>query len=232
MKAMLIQPFYFPWIGLFDMMDQSELFIFYDDAQYSRGGWQSRNRIKSANGVIWLSVGIDRSYKLGEKINAIKVNHASGWVEKNLNQLYDSYHQAPHFEEYFPIVSKFLNSKFDRLLDYSVGSIELVRKILGIDKKIIFASQLGITGSRGRQKVVDICLKAGANEYLDGATGKELYDPDFFSKQGIGINFHEYNHPVYGQLYGDFVSHLSVLDLLFNEGDKSLSIIRSGRPKQ
>ena len=229
MKAMLIQPLYFPWIGLFDMMDQCDLFIFYDDAQYSKGGWQSRNRIKSYNGVRWLSVGIDRSYRLGEKISAVKVNHAAGWVEKNLNQLEESYREAAYFSQYYPVVSEFMNSKFDRLIDYSAGSIRLMAGILGLKTKMMFSSEFNILGSRGSQKVVDICLASGADTYLDGATGKDLYDPDFFSNRGINIYFHEYSHPVYRQLYGEFVSHLSVLDLLFNEGERSMEIIRRGR---
>jgi len=113
-------------------------------------------------------------------------------------------------------------------MDYTAGSVRLIADLLGIDVRFQYASSFNITRSRGAEKVVDICLAAGATEYLDGVSGRKLYDQEFFSRKGVKIYFHEYNHPVYRQLHGEFVSHLSVIDLLFNEGLNSLAILRSG----
>lgn len=232
MRVMLLQPFYFPWLGTFDMMSRCDKFIFYDDAQYSRGGWQSRNRIKIYNGVKWLSVGIDRSYKFGTKISEIKTKNSTGWIEKNLAQIKEAYRKAPFFDKYFGVISDFLNRKFPFLTDYTSGSIRLMAEVLGIDTKFEYSSLYNIMDSGGAQKVIDICKKVGADEYFDGASGREMYEPEFFLKNGIKMYFHEYEHPRYNQLYGEFVSHLSVLDLLLNEGPNSLNILRSGGKNQ
>src|SRR3990167_11453744 len=229
MRVMLYQPFYFPWIGFFDMVDQCDILVFYDDAQYSKGTWQNRNRIKTYSGVKWLTVGSDRHYTLGMKIHEIKVHLSNGWKEKNLNQIRQAYHQAPFFSEYFPVVSGFISSDFTRLIDYTSGSIRLITDVIGIKTRFMSSLALNSIKSEGTQKVIDICKAAGAEEYFDGSTGRDLYDTEFFLKQGIMISFHEYRHPTYQQCFVEFVSHLSILDLLFNEGPNSLAVIRSGR---
>lgn len=231
MRVMLLQPFYFPWIGFFDMMSLCDTFIFYDDAQYSRdskGGWDARNRIKTPNGIKWLTISIDRHYKLGASIYAIKVNQQVPWRKRHLNQLAEAYHKAPYFEQYFSKIADFLKNQNERLVDYSTGSIRLVANLLGMEVDFKFASSFHIDHSRGAQKVIDICQAIGADEYLDGSSGRELYEPDFFSRHGIKIIFHEYEHPCYRQLHGEFVPYLSILDLLFNEGPRSFEIIKSG----
>ena len=229
MRVMLLQPLYLPWIGMFDMMSQCDLFIFYDDAQYSKQSWQSRNRIKTPNGMKWLSISIDRDYKLCTAVSKIRVNHQTGWVERNLAQIKEAYRKAPYFSDYFPTLSDFLlKTRSEWLTRYTAGSVKLIADILGIKTKCEYSSSFNITKSHGAQKVVDICLAVGADEYLDGASGRELYAPDFFSSQGIKIYFHDYEHPVYRQLHGEFISHLSVVDLLFNEGPDSLQILQSG----
>ena len=213
---------------MFNMLAQSDLFIFYDDAQFTRQSWQTRNRIKTKNGVKWISIGIDRRYKLGMPIRQVSVNHRENWVDHNLNQIRDAYRQARYFEQYFPILEDFLRTKSDLLVDYTAGSVRLLADLLAINAHFAFSSSFNITESRGAQKVLDICLAAGADEYFDGASGRELYEVDFFARHGVKIHFHEYEHPVYTQLHGEFISHLSAIDLLFNEGPNALTILRGG----
>jgi len=213
---------------MFDMMSRVDKFIFYDDAQYSKQGWQTRNRIKSYNGVTWLTININKKYKLGTPVSEIRVSHQTGWRVHNLDQIKEAYRKAEYFNEYYPLITNFLKDKHEKLMDYSVGSIKLVADILGIDVEIEFSSKYNISSSRGPQKVVDICLAAGGNEYFDGSSGQEMYDRAFFLNRGIAIHFHDYEHPKYRQLHGEFVSHMSVLDLLLNEGPNSLEILRSG----
>lgn len=229
MKAMLLQPFYFPWIGMFDMMDRCDLFLLYDDAQFVRQSWQTRNRIKTPTGVRWMSVHIDADYRLGTPIREIRVDRRSPWATKHLNQICESYRNAKYFDVYYPLLVSFFQKRSEWLVDYARESIILVAHLLGITTRIGLSSDFGVRKSRGVQKVVDLCHAAGAEEYLDGESGQELYDPQLFRDQGLTISFHRYVHPVYRQLHGEFVSHLSVLDLLMNEGTASRRIMLSGR---
>ena len=229
MRMMLLQPFYFPWIGMFDMMSRVDLFVVYDDAQYSSGGWQSRNRIRNANGVHWLSLGIDRKQPLATQIREKKLKNDTGWARRNLSQLQDAYAACPFFDEFFAPVRGLLESRTDSLLAMNVGSIRLCADYLGIRTPLEYASNLSVDpGLRGADRVVALCKAAGASQYLDGASGRDIYDKALFSRNGVEILFHKYDHPVYRQPFNDFHSHLSILDLIFNEGKSSLEILRSG----
>lgn len=211
------------------MMSRADLFVVYDDAQYSSGGWQSRNRIRNANGIHWLSLGIDRNQPLATLIKDKLLKNDSNWVERNLGQLYDAYSRSAFFDDFFVPVKELLESGTESLLEMSVGSIRLCAEYLGIRTPLGFSSNLGVDpGLRGAERVMAICRAAGATQYFDGASGRELYDREVFSRQGIDLVFHEYEHPVYRQQYEGFVSHLSILDLIFNEGKSSLEILRSG----
>lgn len=238
MRGMLLQPFYFPWAGMFDMMSRCDLFMFYDDAQFVRGSWQSRNRILSPQGVKWLSVAIDRSGHVGTAIRDMRVNDREGWRERHLNQLREAYRKAPYFDLVYPGVQKLLRTDTDRLVDFSTGSVLLCARLLGIDTPVAYASALPVGDCRGEQKVMALMRAAGVDCYYDGASGVELYSPERFAAAGLALRFHAYEHPAYRQAppredgrtsaAPPFVPYLSVLDLLFREGPAARNILRSG----
>lgn len=228
MRVMGLQPLYLPWVGMFDMMDQCDLFVFSDDVQFSKESWQCRNRIKTPNGVKWVSVSVDRAASSTTPIKDIRVKHEVGWVERNLNQIMESYQKAHYFQPLFNDLRGVLERNDKHLATISIALIKFLAGELGINTSCMLASDLGIQ-ARGYERKVEVCKAVGATECLDGASGRELYDTDFFLQHGIRLSFHEYEHPVYSQLHGKFVSHLSVVDLLFNEGPNALDILRSGR---
>ncbi len=199
MRAMLLQPFYFPWAGMFDMMSRCDLFVFYDDAQFVRGSWQSRNRILSPQGVKWLSVAIDRSGHVGTAIRDMRVNDREGWRTKHLNQLREAYRKTPHFDLVYPEVETLLAQDSDRLVDFSTGSVLLCARLLGIATPVACASTFDVGPCRGEEKVIALMRAAGADCYYDGASGVELYAPERFAAAGLALRFHAYEHPVYEQ---------------------------------
>ena len=228
MRVIGLQPLYLPWAGMFDMMDQCDLLIFSDDVQFVKGSWQCRNRIKTPDGVKWVSVSVDRTVPSTTLIKDIRVKHEVEWIKRNLSQIKEAYRKAPYFQPLFKDLTEILERKDTHLETISVTLIKYLAAQLGIYTPCMRASELGIQ-ARGAERKVRVCKAVGATECLDGASGRELYDTDFFFQHGIRLFFHEYEHPVYSQLYGEFVSHLSVIDLLFNEGPNARDILRSGR---
>jgi hypothetical protein len=228
MKAFIMQPHYLPWAGLFDMVDQSDIFVYYDDVQFITKSWQKRNRIKTPFGVKWVSLSVDRDTSSRSLIKDVRINYDERWVDKNLNQIREAYRKSPFFEETYACLKDIMKAGYQTVADLNIAMTNTLMRQLGIKIPTLASSTLGTTGS-GMGKVVNTLRQVGADQFLDGATGHEVNDPHYYAEHGIEIYFHQYEHPVYRQLHGPFKSHLSTIDLLFNEGPDALRILRSGR---
>ena len=224
----LLQPSYLPWSGAFNQMDSADVFVIYNDAQYTKNDWRNRNRIKTAQGIQWLTVPV---FKDGfPLIKDVLIDNSDNWKVKHLKSIKQNYSRAPYFAEYIPIFEDIYSKTWKYLLDLDMAFILVLRKALCIEAQIEFSSSLELKGNR-IEKLVDCCIKCGATEFLEGHAGKSYLQGEgeqLFKENGINLVYQDYNHPVYPQLYGAFVSHLSVIDLLFNCGGNSLNIIRSG----
>ena len=207
-------------------MDRADNFIIYDDTQYSKGTWRARNRIKTPQGPQWLTVPvIINGFPL---IKDVKIDEHDNWATKHLKSIKQNYSKAPFFVDYLPMFESVYARKWEYLIDLDMAFIMAIKEVLGITTEIAYASDLGCEGER-TQRLIDMCLKLGATEFLEGAAGKTYLEgrgEEMFAENGIKLTYQEYLHPVYPQLYGEFVSHLSVIDLLFNCGPASLEIIR------
>src|SRR3990170_4148201 len=197
MRIGILQPGYLPWLGFFEQMYKSDVFVIYDDVQYDKQGWRNRNRIKTANGVQWLTVPVLVKFEDNHLVNEIKIDN---------------------FEEAY-------SKEWEYLVDIDIYFILKLAECLGMgDKKIIKSSTLSVTGDR-IERLVNICKLYNADIFYEGAAGKNYIDDSHFAKNGIKVEYQDYKHPVYNQLHGDFVPYLSVIDILFNNGDKSLLIL-------
>jgi len=229
MRLVCLQPGYIPWAGFFDQMDRSEVFVIYDNVAFDKGGWRARNRIKTPQGAQWLSVPVVVSgFPL---IKDVKIDNHDNWAIKHLKSIKQNYSRAPYFKDYIGIFEDIYSKPWEYLIDLDMAFIFKIRECLGNGTTIEFASNLKIEGER-TQRLVDMCLKLGATEFLEGHAGKGYLQGEgeqLFKENGINLVYQDYNHPIYPQLYGEFRSHLSVVDLLFNCGKESLDIIRKGR---
>jgi hypothetical protein len=198
-----------PWLGYFDKIVKSETFVFLDNVQFKKNEFQNRNKIKTAQGWMWLTVPV--LYKYPEQINEVKINNRVDWRKKHLRTLAINYHKAPYFHVFFPEVEQF----------YAADS----QFISEVNKEIAIASALGHLPMEPSERLAAICESRGADTYLSGAGGRTYLDLVPFNKRGITVKFQAFNHPLYPQLYGDFIPNLSVLDLLFNCGPESLKIL-------
>lgn len=165
--------------------------------------------------------------KFTQTIPQTCIDNGKDWARKHLAAIKNHYCKAPYFDRYFPMLEEGLNTSWEMLLDLDLHFIRLLDETLGLGTNYILASSLSPEGKKA-ELIVNICELVGADEYLNGAMGRGYLSDDLFRERGIRLMFQDYDHPVYRQCYDGFVSHLSVIDLLFNCGDGSRDVILSG----
>lgn len=229
MVAGILQPGYLPWLGFFEQLYRCDLFVIYDDVQYDKHGWRNRNRIKTAQGVRWLTVPVLLNFREQPRICDVRIDNSSPWRKKHFETIRQSYARARFFREYIGLFEDVLARDWEFLADLDICLIEKIADALGIPpKRIIRSSSLGVTGGR-TERLIGICTALGAQTFYEGASGVNYIDPDEFAGNGITVSFQQYRHPEYEQLHGDFVPYLSVIDLMFNCGEASLELLLTGR---
>jgi hypothetical protein len=218
------QPQYLPWIGYFHKIDRADKFVLLDNVQYKKNEWQNRNKIKNSNGWQWITLPV--IYRFGEKIKEIRINNRVQWRKKHLHSIFINYRRAPYFKEYFHIFEDVYSKEWEFMVDINKEFIRRIMYILGIEKELILASKLGLLDNDPTDRLVNICIKVGGNTYLSGRDGAKYMNLEKFKGVGLKIIFQDFRHPVYPQLYGNFIENLSIIDLLFNCGDRSINILR------
>jgi hypothetical protein len=228
MRAVVLQPTYLPWMGYLGMIDIADIFIFYDDVQFSVQSWQQRNKIKSMDGNwMWLSVPIVR--KFGQNINEVQVNNTSNWRRKHWSSIYQSYAKAPCFKDYKEEIERIYKKEWEYLSDLSISIIEKLSELLGVNMpKFIRSSELGDIKGEKTGRLLAILEKIGVDEYISGPAAKDYIEIERFRQKGIKLYWYEYQHPVYPQIRGEFIPYLSAIDLLFNTGEDAINYIRAG----
>jgi hypothetical protein len=228
MKIAIHQPQYLPWLGYLDKVDSADAFILLDTVQYKKHEWQNRNRIrtKDREGWQWLTVPIIDRFP--ERIDLVGLNPTADWRRKHSQALRFSYAKAPHWEPLGPELLALLERPWGRLAELNVAALDLLCRHLGIATPRLLASSLSAR-EEPTDRLIDLCRAAGGTTYLAGQGGPEYMELGRFRDAGIPVEVQGYRHPVYPQRYEPFVSHLSVVDLLFNCGPTSLEILRSGR---
>jgi hypothetical protein len=221
----ILQPGYLPWLGFFEQLHRSDVFVLYDDVQYDKEGWRNRNRIKTANGSQWLTVPVLLRFNEHPLILDVRIDNKVNWRKKHLGAIRQNYAKAPFFRKYIEIFEAAYSREWEYLVDLDVYFIEKLAECLGMShKKIVRSSSFPVEGER-MERLVNLCKFFGADTFYEGAAGKSYMDVDYFSGHGIHVEFQDYQHPTYPQLYGKFIAYLSVIDLLFNRGEDSMAIL-------
>jgi len=217
------QPQYLPWIGYFDKMRRADVFCYLDDVQYKKNEWQNRNRIKSAQDWQWLTVPV--RYRFPEKINEVQINNTTNWSKKHLQALTTNYSRAPYFKAYISIFEDIFSKEWDLISELNIHLVERLRDALQLQEKTTTISSEFDLREEPTDRLIDICKALGADTYLAGQGAASYMDVARFEENGLKVITQDVKHPVYPQLFKDFESHLSIVDLLFNCGPKSLKII-------
>ena len=199
-------------------------FIFFDTAQYSRGDWRNRNRIKTANGIIWLTIPVGRGF---QSIAETLVSDP-GWAERHWKTLQQSYARAAYFDHYrSSFESLYLGSREPYLSQVNFRFIKSICEVLGINTCLSWALD-DPAGLGKTERLVQLCSRAGATEYLSGPAARAYLDEKLFADAGIALQWMDYSgYPEYRQLYPPFEHRVSVLDLIFNQGPNARLYMRS-----
>ena len=221
----VLQPGYLPWLGFFDQMRRSDVFVYYDDAQYDKHGWRNRNRIKTQRGPIWLTTPVRHSGLGWPSILDVEIDNRAPWARKHLQSIRQAYARAPYLQRYLPPLEDVLSRPWQRLVDLDLAVAALLAEGLGVAPRIMRSSELGIDGERS-VRLLRICQHLGAGVYLSGNAAREYLDVPLFESHGIRVEWQDFAHPVYPQQHGAFVPYLSALDLLLNCGPTSGDILR------
>lgn len=219
-KIVILQSNYIPWKGYFDLIAAADEFIFYDDAQYTKNDWRNRNKIKTQNGVQWLTVPVSVSGSYPFKIKEAKVIN-NGWHIKHWKSIQQNYGKAPYYKELSSKFNKIYEQRWDLLIDLNRELIATICSFLAIATKLTSSSEYNLVEGKS-EKLVSLCQQAGGTEYISGPAAKSYLDESLFEKAGIKVTWFDYSgYPTYPQLHGDFVHEVSILDLLFNCGAES-----------
>lgn len=223
MKAVILQPMYIPWMGYFGLIEASDVFVFYDDVQFVRRSWQRRNRIKVPDGdFTWLTVPVEKDF--GQNINEVELKD-DGWRDTHWQSIEHSYASTPYFSEYSDRLHEVYDEQWDRLVDLNTELIDRLCETFGITSDFEYSSEISSTGTK-TDRLVSILDAIGADGYISGPNAREYIEQEKFEEADIELYWHEFPHPEYDQVHGEFVSHLSAIDILFHQGPEAGEIIR------
>lgn len=218
-KIAILQSNYLPWKGVFDMIHQVDTFVFLEDVQYTEHDWRNRNKIITKDGTKWITVPVNHSNKMGQKIYEAEINSKINWQRKHYNSFQLNYAKAPYFKQYAWILEELYNNRtWSKISDFNIYAIKLIAKELGITTQFINSVDLTVEGIKD-ERVVEICRKLEATHYLSGPAAKSYIIPQKFEEDGIQLEYIKYEYPRYTQCYeGEFNHYVTILDLLFNCG--------------
>lgn len=227
-KIAILQSNYIPWKGYFDTINMVDEFVIYDDAQFTKRDWRNRNLIKTNDGLKWLTIPVETKHKYKQTIKETKIANKN-WTNKHLRTIHYNYSKTEYFHEIYNWLSRIFRRCENEIFisDINLLFIKEISEYFGIKTKISYSSDYMLEGDRSG-KIMNICLQAGANEYLSGPAAKSYLDTEAFNKEGINVKWMDYScYSEYPQLYLPFIHEVSIIDLLFNTGSASCKYLKS-----
>ncbi len=228
-KVAIVQSNYVPWKGYFDMIAAVDEFILYDAVQYTRRDWRNRNKIKTPQGLQWLTVPVKVKGKYHQKIEDTEIEDVD-WALMHWKALAQNYRKTPHFDEIASWLEPlYISETYTHLSQLNRRLINSVSNYLGLETKISSSADYTLVDGR-TERLADLCDKAGGTEYVSGPAAKSYIEQNVFDDRNIKLTWFDYSgYPVYPQLWGEFVHGVTVLDLIFNCGKKAPDFMRHVR---
>lgn len=229
MKVAIMQPYFFPYIGYFQMMNAVDEFVVYDNIEFTKKGWINRNRIlvNNSDAYITLTVKKDSDY-----LNIVERSLADTWPDerkKMLNRISESYRKAPYFKDVFPLMESCILYNETNLFKFILNSLKLTKDYLDIKTKLIISSSINIDHSlKSEKKVIAICNALKCDNYINPIGGLELYDKSEFKSKGIELQFIKAQNVNYKQFNNEFIPWLSIIDvMMFNSKEQIKKYLNS-----
>jgi hypothetical protein len=219
-KVGVIQSNYVPWKGYFDIINDVDLFIFYDDVQYTKNSWRNRNKVKTSQGIIWLTIPV--GHREDRLICDVQIANSS-WSKKHWETIKQSYSKAPYFKRYQDFFENiYLNSNLSNLSEFNQFLIKTISKDFLNIKTEFKDSQAYHAEGEKLDRLLDLLIKVEADVYISGPTAKAYINENRFGEAGIELVYKDYSgYPEYSQLFPPFEHAVSILDLLFNCGPEA-----------
>jgi len=226
-KIAILQSNYIPWKGYFDLINMVDEFVLYDDMQYTKRDWRNRNKIQTGHGLKWLSIPVEVKGKYHQKISTTKVSDKD-WGKKHWASIEQNYSKAPYFKKYENIFKDlYLNNNEEYLSEINYNFITAICGILGITTKIRWSSDFELVDGQ-TEKLLGICKDCNADIYLSGPAAKGYFDEALAEKENIKVEWMDYaGYKEYSQLFEPFDHGVTILDLIFNEGENATKYMKS-----
>ena len=221
----IIQSNYIPWRGHFDFIDSVDLFVIYDDVQYSKNSWRNRNQIKTPTGLQWLTVPVHAKLSLLTDEVRIAQTHKP-WQNTHRRLFHEFLGPAPSFKDAIELWEEGIAAGDLTISQLNARLIKLVCAYLRIDTPIVMSREYAVTGAK-TERLINLLKKLEATAYLSGPAAKGYLDEDLFRENGIRLEYKTYDYPPYPQLWGEFVGTVSVLDLIANTGPEARRFLKS-----
>lgn len=225
MRVGIIQSSYFPWRGYFDFIDSVDLFIIYDDVQYSKNGWRNRNRLKTPGGLRWITVPV-RGRSSKQLIQDTPIDYREDWRRRHKGLFKEAYEHAPFFEEALSLLNGLNDAEDKTISELNIRLIKLVCAYLEITTPIKLSSEWMLEGAK-TDRLLDLLRQVKAKTYLSGVSADEYLEKDKFRHAGIQLEYKTYDYEPYPQLWGAFEGRVSILDLIANCGPESRNYLSS-----
>lgn len=226
MKVAVSQSNYLPWRGYFDMIASVDVFVLLDDVQFTRRDWRNRNRIKTPNGLSWLTIPVESKGKYEAKIAEIEVPD-DGWKDQHLKTLSHAYSRSDHAKEILGwLAGVYGDSRSAKLHEINQHFIERINAFLGIDTILVSSLDFS-TPSEPNERLMSICRELGATNYVTGPAARDYLQEESFNAEGIAVEWFDYGpYLPYRQPWGDYEERVSVIDLLLNCGVNAKNVYR------
>jgi hypothetical protein len=226
-KVAMLQPNYIPWKGVFDLISRVDAFVFYDDVQYTVKDWRNRNKIKTKDGELWLTVPVITKGRREQLVCEAEIDNTTDWQKKHYKTIVASYLKAPYFKSYEYLLKEiYLERQWAMLADLDIFSTKLIAEALGLNVEWHKSSDLMETGDKHGEKVVKICKRLGCDYFLNGPASRGYMDDAVFAENHVILDYISYDYREYPQMYGPFTHQVSILDLLFHCGPDARQYIQ------
>jgi hypothetical protein len=222
----IVQSNYVPWRGYFDLICSVDEFILLDDAQYTKRDWRNRNRIKTPDGTRWLSIPVQVSGRYTQSISETRIADQD-WPRRHWDLIRSTYSSAPAFDVHADFIRElYASAPSPYLSDVNRHFLEAINEVLGIDTPLVDSRVYGPRGAKD-ERLLDLCLKAGAVEYVSGPSARAYLDEQRFEASGVEVTWFDYGpYPEYDQIHPPFIPEMSILDVLLCGGADAASLVR------
>jgi hypothetical protein len=225
MKLAIMQPYFFPYIGYWQLLHAVDRFIIYDDVNYIKGGWVNRNRILINDKPAYMTVPLHQASPF-KRICDTNLQASPVWRDKIMKMIEMTYRRAPFFQDIFPVVEKLIRFESDNLSDYLVNQLQTLAVLFGITAQFVLTSRCYENNNlAGQNRVLDICKKEGAATYINPRGGTDLYDRVVFEERGVELKFIMPFSIAYEQFGATHVPWLSIIDIMMFNSKNQLSVL-------